>query len=291
MPAITATFMALRASGRLMRTVTMAPERSTTTYCDGSSGMAQNVSRVAGAARGRRCRYRGPSRWAAARAATASLASLLVAQSTLGQGPVARRIGGDRRPTDLDEGAHGGLRILEDLTGQLLGAVHVPAVLHEAGQHAAGHGLPGGEHASGHGDVVGEGRGAELGDQARHRQADPGLGDLEPRVGGGDDMVAEQRRGQGVAEAVPVDGGDDRLPVVALEERLTLRRPTGGRPLVHGALEAGADVATTREGPPLAEEDGDVRGVVGIEAPHRGGQRRRSLSRKALCFSRRSKLT
>ena len=83
-----------------------------------------------------------------------------------------------------------------------------------------------------------------------------------------DDMVAEQCGGQRVAETVPVDGGDDRLPVFTVEECLALRRPTGRRSFIHGALEASADVAPARKRAALAEEDGDVGGVVGIEAPY-----------------------
>ena len=80
---MTATFMALRASGRLIRTVMMASERSTTTSSGGSSGMTQNVSRAPIPVVSLR-RHRDQSLIPAARAATAALASLLVAQSNAG---------------------------------------------------------------------------------------------------------------------------------------------------------------------------------------------------------------
>ena len=103
----------------------------------------------------------------------------------------------------------------------------------------------------------------------RGRESELDLGDLEHRVGRGDEVVAVQRGAQRVAEAVAVHRGDHGLPARALGERGVLGGALAGRSLVHRPLQTVVHVATARERLALPEQDGDVGVVVTVETVQR----------------------
>ena len=110
------------------------------------------------------------------------------------------------------------------------------------------------------------------------RPAARGLGDLELRALLGDDQVALQHDADREAQHVAVRGGDHRLPVHRLGQKVGGMRAAALRTaelqeLLAAAQLALLDVGAAREGAAVAAQDGDLRLVVGVEAMQRIAQR------------------
>ena len=166
--------------------------------------------------------------------------------------------------------AHAGLGEGRQLGGQLQGDIEGAAGGGQAVGEADVIGLPGGDFAAGEDQV----HGPRLADQARQahgaqvdqRHAEPAAEDAEGGVVGGDAQVGPAGQLQAAGHREALDRGDHRLGELQAggahraEVALAFEAPAGLAVGDRLQIGAGAEVVA------LAAQDGDVGGLVGVEA-------------------------